>query len=423
MQAQSSLEFLLVLCIVSALALGMVSYYHSIIPSKSSLMNLVSPQSYSNLTNIEINSTVLPRVLLYVPSNSTVNSSNLLQVASLGCQNGSITLSFSSPGTLFSRNRTSFALNGTSFGSIYFTPTSTGYTQILTNYTYLCGSRKISNLSTLSTFSSRPLPAPSISTPYVLITNRVELLSYNLTSNGPILNLNTFNHCTYSGPFGVVGIGGECGTSNAWEYSVFSNYCYTQGHYYTITYCVIPSPMNSTLSSLNPSNPLLSYSFNLSLSLSGKILNSKVVLNKSSPLYQNGKQVGTVKVTNASSASSPPNLNLLTVNGSSTQLDLSLYQSYLQARNNLFGSLSFYNKSEVSPDIQSSLESSISSYVKVSGNLLNAPANSPPCKLSASKYVCDSPSPFYYSIIVNITGPHSITQNFTYQGSTIKVLS
>ncbi|HVA82764.1 MAG TPA: hypothetical protein VNF06_01210 [Candidatus Aquilonibacter sp.] len=422
MKLQSSLEFLLILGIVAGLAIGAVSFYNSTMPKSSNLINALTSPNLVNQSTLSIQKTSPPLFLFYAPSNSTTNMSDVLQIASIGCQSGSLSINFSSSGTSFSKNALQMGLNGTSFNSIYFTPLTNGYHAISILYNYSCDNQSASAQSTLFTFASQKSSMGNNSASYAVLSNRSEHIEYSLISAGNISSIKEFSHCTYSGPFGPAGIGGQCGTTNAWDYSVFSNYCYTQSTYYTLTYCLVPSQTPYSLSSPDPNNYSLNYSFNLDVITPTATLTSQISTN-SSELMSNQKIVGRVNVTSVNMASQPPNLVILTNITSSSGIDSATYTAYIQAKNNLYSALSFYNRSEISPDLQSSIDSSLLAYSKASNALINGTKQGLKCNLLDSGYNCLAASPLYYTLKLYLEGIGVQNQTLTYQGSTIQLVS
>ncbi|MDE1869901.1 MAG: hypothetical protein KGH71_02855 [Candidatus Micrarchaeota archaeon] len=422
MKLQSSLEFLLVLGIVTGLAVSAVSVYNSTLSQSGHLINSLTLLNFSNQSSLDLKKISRPLFLFYAPSNSTTNMSNILQIASIGCSTGSLDISFSSPGITFSKNSLRMKINGTNFNTTYFTPESNGYHQINIFYNYTCDNQNASDLSQLFTFASQTRREISNPSSYAVISNRSEHVEYQLISAGNIPNLKEFSHCTYSGPFGPAGIGGQCGTTDAWEYSVFSDYCYTQSNYYTLTYCIVPSQSAYSLSSPDPANYSLNYSFSLELNTPNAILTSQVSKNLSK-LMLGGKIVGTANVTSVGGAMPPPSLMILTNASGSSGIDPSIYASYSQARNNLYSELNFYNKSEISTDLQSSIDSSLLAYSKASSTLINGTKQSLKCNFLGSIYDCTSPSPFYYIIKLNASGTGLENQTLNYEGSTLQFIN
>ncbi|MDE1855733.1 MAG: hypothetical protein KGH49_00655, partial [Candidatus Micrarchaeota archaeon] len=307
MRAQASLEFILVLSAISVLCLAMVAAYNG---NASSLK-----QSFGNALNTsnveapaEPGIAQKPGVFFYVPQNSTTLKANKMQIAAMGCQNGTMTAHFISPEVLFSQNSLKMSESGLNIASLYFTPLSQGYNQVEVLYNSTCGNDTKSYSSNFTTYSAisggqgNPVSAD--------ITNRSEYFLYKIFSGGNIFGINEFSHCTVRGMGDPLPISAQCG-ADSWGYSVFSDYCYTESNYYTMTYCIEPVGTNYSTAYINPSNYSLKYSLGLGIYYEGQSLSSNLSGNTASPLLIANRSVGYSKVLSATGVDSPPYANFV----------------------------------------------------------------------------------------------------------------
>jgi len=424
MRMQASLEFLIILSVISLLSLSTIVLYKGNLASSNQLLSkILSKNALQGNASLSPSPTT-PQVLIYLPQNSTLGKPNRMEIATFGCDNGSLSIAITSQSLYFPQNSMSFAVNGLSIVPLYFTPLLAGFGLINLSYNYGCNGAEQKRTLSLTTYSSDSTSQVSGASLSAYIGSRNETIIYGLVNDGKVESISEFGHCTYAGMFGPTGIGQQCGTANAWSYSVFSSYCYSTSNYYTATTCIVPTSTDYGLSSTDPSKYRLKYSFKLGLYYNSINLSSNLSNNSSSELFLGNNAVGSAEVESSFSPAPMLNSNFLSNNGNETVVNQFEYGQYLQAKNNLYNTLSFYNQSYVSSDIQSSIESAVSAYIKASNNLMNITGSqNSACSYSDSNYTCMASSPFSYQINATVNGITFGDGTVSYLGSTINLIS
>lgn len=422
MKLQASLEFLLILAIIGGLSLAMLTSYKSTLSKNQDLLSAISPNN--SLQNLTLNSQSPQNfgVAFYLPANSTLDKSNPIQIATFGCNSGTLSVFFNSSSITFAENKIDVQVSGIGLNAAYFTPEVQGYHQIDVNYNYSCGDLHKNAELNLTTYSFPSIVSFVNNSPSAAITDRKEQISYNRINDGPLVGVTEFDHCTYAGIFGPTGISSQCDTSNAWEYSVFSSYCYSTSNYQTRTYCIVPYPTGYLMGHPDPLNYSYNYSFLLDIYSQNLDFKANLSNNHGSKLFLNGHNVGNVTISRVSGTTNIQEINFLIFNGNSKVSNPSAYSQYFQAKNNLYGNLDFYNGTTVSTDIQSSLDSSVLAYSKSLNNLINSTIQNSPCAIQASSYVCNSLSLFSYEIDINAIGTPLLNSTISSEGSVIKII-
>ncbi|MGI0141852.1 MAG: hypothetical protein ACREBF_04370 [Candidatus Micrarchaeales archaeon] len=423
MRVQTSLEFILILSIISILCLTMVVSYKNGISATTHSFNGVLAANPLQASNDTFQIRQIPNIFFSIPSNSTTYKPSQLELTAFGCSNGTIDMHFFSPTIDFSQNSSQISVANLSFSEIYFTPLQSGYNRIQVSYNYSCDNNVRNSLINLTTYSSTPIIQYSNSQASAYIWNRSESFLYKILPAVNISGIKEFSHCTYSGPSGPPGENAQCG-ANSWGYSVFSDYCYTESNFYTMTYCMVPVSTGYNLSSINPTNYTLSYSFNLGLYYNNMNLTSGLSNNSIAPLVLSGNDVGSARVISASGIDSVSNPDFIGSEAGNYTANQSAYSQYMQAKNNLYSTLSFYNGSFVSTDTQSSIESAVAAYTSATKNLINSTTTSSNgCTFSNSVYKCKSPYPLSYQIDLTSNGLNIGNQTTSYLGSIFNIRS
>ncbi|MDE1827858.1 MAG: hypothetical protein KGH65_01720 [Candidatus Micrarchaeota archaeon] len=424
MRIQASLEFLVILGAISLLSLTTVTLYKGSVGKSDQLIGGIIPGNSFESGNLLGPSALNPQLLIYLPENSTLNKPNRMEVAAFGCYNGTVSLSARAQSLYFPQNAIIFGVNGISTISLYFTPLSEGFGVVGINYTYACSGSLQNRSSVLTTYvSGSNLPAQN-QLPTVSLENRNESVVYALVDNGKIASLNEFSHCTYASMFGPTGIAQQCGTEDAWSYSVFSSYCYSTSNYYTATTCIVPTNTTYGLSSISPSDYRLKYSLRLGINYNSVSLYSNLSDNSTSEVLLANEIVGSAEVESAVSPDPLLTSSFLSIGGKTKVVNQAAYEQYIQAKNNLYSTLSFYNQSYVSTDIQSSIEAAVSAYDKASNNLINSSSlQNSACFPSDSNYLCKASSPFSYQINAILSGINFGNETIPYLGSEISIIS
>ncbi len=424
---QTSLEFLIILAIVSALSLSAILLYKNVAAGSKSVLYGINALKINGTLNetVLMNSGEDPRISIYFPINSTLDSKNTMQIDAYGCSNGLALYLLSSNSIAFSNQNMTAAISGISVINETFEPFSEGSDSAILHYAINCTNAIISGTYSLETYSTSAKPS-SGSAPqqyYALISSRNESIIYPINDTENIANMTQFNHCSYVSFFGVTNpVSSQCGTPNAYDYIMFDEGCLAPEYPYSRAYCIVPSQSKYGIIS-GYGQP--KYSFSLSISTNLGVLNSSFFNSNASDVYLGNEVVGKALITNFYSESSQTPQSIIS-NGSTYELaNYSAYTQFEQDKNALYSMLAYYNGSAISGDIQSGIRQSLFAFSKSARTLIGAfgPESSQErCGLTGAYYTCKANVPFTYNIYVNTTMP-LINQTLSYSGSVIRLTS
>lgn len=424
MRAQTSLEFLLILSIVSVVGLSALVFYGKGMKLNSeSLSAFQSQPSTPEPGNISTVSD--PELLIYIPINSTLLSNNVFQVDGYGCADGRANLSLHSSTVQFSQENISFGINNVTMISGQFEPTSPGLNKVQVDYSVSCGSVNKSSSQTLATYASTATQGGS--QVFAYISRRNETIDYGI-SESPVLTLEESNLCTITDVWTgrVYTVPGQCGTSNAWDYQIYDPSCLQPYWSYSRTYCVYPVDTEYTVSSIDPYN--YTYSYNISARVytpEGLLTSNLSDTDPSAAVFLDGSVVGNATVVGVSESSYTTETDSISDDSGSWAANNSAYAEYVQDENNLYSTLGFYNSSGVSGPTQSSIQEAISAFNSSSSGLISSRSASgkDDCMVDNDSYLCPALAPFAYTIYINVSESLGI-QNATmyYQDSEINLV-
>ncbi len=421
MRAQASLEFLLVMSAISALCLTAVLLYGGDIKLYSANQIQANPIYFQPPNyGTEDNSSLIA----YLNTTSVNGSPNPIYLVLYGCSYGYANITIASnASSILNANMAAQFSNILSLAD-YFVPYRSGQIGISINYSITCKNSTVHRSYELSSFSQN-LTKSNPPTQYLgvsaSITQRNESTLYNLSSQ-PVYNLGQDNGCTahdFSG--NPLPVAAQCGTSNAWDYMVFSSSCYTNNQGQTATYCIYPDQTGYYLRSINPSEYRYEYAFSLTI-YNGTDAYS-INLNSTQgtfPVYVRSEKVGVANVLNVYSQEYAPDFSVLSNSSSTLSVNTSYETKYGQAMNSAFATLAFYNSTGVDGSTQSEIEQQISSFNKSSSQLLGSKNQlSGQCKLFSNYLQCNSLYHLDYVINVTLTKDLIPNSTITVQGSQI----
>ncbi|MEM4064070.1 MAG: hypothetical protein QXR16_01210 [Candidatus Micrarchaeaceae archaeon] len=419
MKLQTSLEFLLILGAIGTLAVSAIALYSNKVHYAQKLFgSALSGNSPLNFSVPAMHSTGV-YVTLYMPLNTTLYQQSQLYVAVYGCANGSAEFHLASNSLAFASSNLYDAFNGIGMLSTEFEPIKPGTDTASINYSVSCGSYTEANAARLSTFSTESTQNSQIS---ARISNRRERIIYPFEDKMSMFALSEWSHCTYTDFWGnPLPTSIQCG-ANAWDYRIFSDYCYTRDSVQTVTFCIAPYPTGINLSTAGVSEEKYAYSFTLYLyafdnlllaNLSNASRTSNVLLGKST--------VGNATILNVSGNSAFSSVEVLSKGNYSWVANASAYEWYTQAKNNLYSTLSYYNNSGVSQSTQAQIQQIISAYSEAYSNLVKSePYNLTGCSFSGYQMSCNAIEPFSYYINANIQGL-AANSTTSYMGSIVTI--
>jgi hypothetical protein len=430
MKIQASIEFLLILSAISILALATITIYtsrisveHSALASSINSLNTL-PQSFNiaDTANVE--------VALYMPINSVVGSGNAAVLAFYGCSNGTANVYTYSEGLVFAENSiNNLSISNIGIANIHFVPINPGINNATLKYNGICEGNSFNGILSTLTYSTEPEQNIYLSNyssqmqAYAYIANRNEEIIYNQTSPMQINNINVWSHCNYdsfftSNPSPYL----ACGTDNGWVYESFNGYCYSMNYGPSNPTCIIPSSTSYEIREVGV-NYSESYSFYLLISYEGMLFNASIT-GPEAKVYLGNTVVGSASVIGVNGAG--PLTSAYTIYNSSKSgfANTAAYQTYIQAKNNMYNILSYYNMTGVSGAIISNINEAITAYQKAAAQLEESQyENITGCAISNSIVECRPLYPFSYTINVTLDKDSGLRLNATlyYQGSIINI--
>ncbi|MEM3236861.1 MAG: hypothetical protein QXT89_00920 [Candidatus Micrarchaeaceae archaeon] len=417
MKIQTSLEFLLVLGAIGTLTVTVVGIYSSKMHYEQAIFsNVISNSSPTNLTISKMQASKI-YVIPYLPLNTTIYQQSQLYIAVYGCTNGTAEFHLSSNSMAFAASNLHSQLSGVGMLTTEFEPLKVGANIANINYSIECNNHTESNETSLSTFSTESLQGSQLS---ARISNRHEYINYPFESKTGLFALKEWSHCTYHDFWGnPLPTLYQCG-ANAWSYMVFSGYCYTNDEGQTVTFCIAPYSTGVNLSYVSASDMGYSYNFTLSIYALNNIFSGNLSsTSRTSEIFLGKSVVGNATVLNVSGISTFSNEEILSEGNHSGIANSSAYTWYVQAKNNLYSILGYYNDSGVSSATQAQIQQTVSAYSDAYSNLLKSVSyNLTSCSFLGSSMVCNAIEPFSYYIAADIQGLDT-NSTISYMGSII----
>ena len=415
MKIQTSLEFLVITGAIGVLMVSAIAQYSGLFAHAKQIPDL--PYNYT----LQSNETYFqrPYAEINIPASSSAGQKNEMEIMVYGCNNGTATISLDSNTTSFSPSKINSSFFSMQVWHGSFVP-GNGTNNIYAKYTLACEGRSYAGSENLSTVSYAPGSPASPVSYSAYISGRNESIRYPM-SNKSVYLLSISSFCsfrTWTGhPYTMAQ---QCGSSS-WGYMLYSQRCQDYGDP-TRTVCIVPYASGYNLQT--PTAYGANYIYSANLSITGRYRLSTYLTSASSvsPVTYSGSNVGTASVINVSSQSSVPGIVVLS--GSSTKYVNSTYAGqYQQARDNLEAMLSYYNNT-ILPIGESLIQQSENAYDNAESRLVTSATNSTKylCSVQGSGLDCRSASPFYYTVVANISSSYVAgNQALSYAGSAILV--
>ncbi|MGC8586953.1 MAG: hypothetical protein ACP5K9_01530 [Candidatus Micrarchaeia archaeon] len=420
MRIQTSLEFLLALSVVGLLIASAVAVYGNSITKQRALVGAILQNESTTKMQANVSAESDFGYIAYMPSNSTVGEENNMQLAFYGCGNGTAEVNSYSNSVLIQGVSEKLQISNIGIANIGFEPIKSGVDTIVVTYNAICGGYHNGSVEE-STFSSYPSSWQGI-TPYAAIYNRSEKIAYATSAAGDVYGIKTWSHCTiYNFWYNPLPVSVQCGTSDAWSYMMFSNYCYTMNEGPDSTTCIVPvsTGYNVISTAQYPSSYI--YSIGLSISMPGYSLNSQL---KSGEVNSNvtigSESVGNASVEWVSGSSASGGMQIIQNGTALSVANSTAYSEYAQAMESMSSLLSYYNSTAISGSVQSLIQASIAAYTKSVSNLISTRHSLEGCSLENSSLTCAPSHPFDYGIDARISMPVENT-TVDYEGSEISI--
>jgi len=418
LKVQTSLEFILILGAVSLLALSVVSVYSNRMGQAKTIigLNLTMPRYNASYTQNIFN------ISAYAPLQTNVGLQYSLDYVII-CPEGYVNISIYAPNMLLSEDKINRSINNIFAGYVYFVPVQSGTENLILSYNALCNGAKYNGTLLLPTYTTYlAFENGSGSAGSFSITKRNEFIRYNYSGVENMFAVTTWWHCTlwHGMPYSM-DIVAQCGTSNAWDYFMFNGYCYTQNEGVGATTCIYPTQTAYNLSTINSYDHTFLYNFSMQVDYQGLLMSATFNNTECTKVFQGDAKIGIACIANISGIG-PLNYASLISNGTKSGIaNQTLYQSYSQARNNLYSTLDFFNGSSITSSEQSQINSAISYYSKVASDLEKYGfENESNCHIESSYVICKPVYPLAY--VINATLNESIVNTTLYfQGSILNL--
>lgn len=418
MRAQTSLEFLLVLSIVSVLGLSAVAFYAKGMSLNSEAVSTIATPP-ANSTAGNLTPAENPQVSVYVPLNSTLFSENEAVVDAYGCSSGEMRIEPHSGTVAFPYANASANVSSIAIINLGFEPTEAGLNVIGINYSISCPGKNISSSGSFNTYATSHGQEGTQASAYIVRRNESVVYA---AATSQVIALQQFNHCTITDFWTgrVYTVGGQCGTESAWDFMSFDGSCLAPYWSYSRTYCVVPVSAGYNISAPNPYNYTEGYNISLVVSTSAGILRSNLSSGEeSSEVLLGGIAVGNATVVGVESDEPSPEAEITNQSGGWIANE-SQYEAYQQAYNNLYSTLGFYNTSGYSSQVGEAAAAFEDASGRMIGSMTPVPQDS--CTLSGGRFFCPAIQPLSYTIDLSLSRNLNV-QNTTidYQGSGINI--
>ncbi len=421
MRIQASMEFLILASAISVLCLGTIVMYGSSIGAQNAFVGGLYANSLDS--NILASNTLAaaaedPSALIYVPVNSTVGQQGRIEATFYGCTNGTASLSANSPTLAFSTaSDNSISVSGVSVASLAFTPASSGLASVLVDYAMQCGAQRITGSKAFDTFAIVPGAFDAGGgngtgfTDYAAITGRSERLAYALTPPSSIPVTQSQNHCANMGLNNQLNppasqCGNEPGWSGngGWGYFQYNGGCSGWGIAEATVTCIEPVPSGYEIATTSPQNVTYLYNFSLSVSTQKGLLTAAFSnSSKIAPVDFDGMAVGNATVVNVTGSGTSQGVAVIEYNGANTIANPGNYTAFVQAKNNLYATLGYFNATYFGYGTSPSQpQEALSQYQSAEDAVVKGSQASGSCALQRQGYVCGSPFPLSYVVRISL---------------------
>ncbi|MEM3781843.1 MAG: hypothetical protein QXT43_02695 [Candidatus Micrarchaeaceae archaeon] len=419
MRIQTSLEFIALLAAVSSVALFAIgAYARTIMPQYKQISG-----SFSNVSSstAPVYLPEKPGFTAQLPYSTELYKTSYVGAIFYNCSNGTANLSAYSSSLFFPVKKAELALKGLGTDSLPFVPTRTGNNSAELYYEIKCNGVGYSGAENLSTYTSAVSNSSEQSLYFAEIADRNERVNYSLGSESPIIYTTESTQCTKTDwNYNPLPIQYQCGTTSAWEYRTFSIYCYYNvGGTTTTTTCIYPHNTQYSTSSIG--NATYSYSFLLKIRTPLGIAESNLSnAQQYSAIKLGNETIGSASVESVSYFGSGLSGGVL-INGSVFSLaNASAYAAYVQASDNLYSVLDYYNKTL---DYSQQIYQAIYAYNVSSESLIGSRSQGSECLFNKGHMSCVPSQPFDYVIAAHINASGMGNETLQYAGSVINIIS
>ncbi len=433
MKLQTTLEFVILLSAVASFGVFAISAYSGLLRQQRSAYASVINRSADVNVPADVPSEANSTIFLYasMPNVSYVNKSNALQIV-VALQRASALLNLKAIGSqqygITPSTYSNISVSGTEILPFSVVPTEQGPLNVSVGIEYANGTF-IRNL-TAESFAVLQGQNQTTQSGYSFsasINRRNESVLYGISNASPIYTVSIWSHCSFIDIYGhQLPIKDQCGGAN-WYLFVHNNYCYWNYYSPALTYCVELFPTNTSVRQVQASQ---SYEYNITLSLwnRSETLSSEIGnTNKISTVVgAGGTSCGTASVESVSGTGPQDYENYVVVNTTKGrwQTNMSNYNAYQQALNNLVSVMNYYNNTNGNVDAANEAVNALNSTALrfiTSGHTTSDDNCNLVVQGSGLRYSCKPLSVLYYSIDAILNHSGAAHQLISVQGSTVNV--
>ncbi|MCL5007714.1 MAG: hypothetical protein M1562_00460 [Candidatus Marsarchaeota archaeon] len=432
MRLQTTLEFIILLGVIAAMATVIFGIYTVMQKKDNSALNTLFASYNHNVSVGQNAATHNLSVNIYIPYSIVVGESTPITALFSGEGNFSISnLSLSSyNASVLTGDYNKLEISNPYLLSFNIVPDKKGLVGVVLNGSfYNNGSMHRFSVSAESYAYLQNVSGKSPQNYSVNLKDRYENVLYNTSLNGSLYNVSESSHCAYTNFEGFLyKIKAQCGSNAAWDFFVNSSECYYGAGTQYRAYCFYKNSENSDLYSVNQ-NRLFNFSVSLVISNDIEKLNATLTrILPESPLYSpNGTVYGNASVYGyISGDSASPNPYLLVDSvGTYSIINYSDYNRYSQYLNSLTSMLSYYNQSKISSSSEYAAMSAMGVYDQYVSGMISAHSIASGCTLITEgnnyMYECPPISQFTFSNITAYIDGYNGSTTVDSSGSFINI--
>lgn len=420
MRFQASLEFLIVASSLVALCAAALVFYMG----SPALAAIKSFASYNSPTQQAYNGVYspegIPEVSWSLGGGFEKGVEGTFYVVFYGCAQEGVKLYLNSGSGSLADSSYRINFSGPYILQGHFTPYNQGTFAINATYSILCGGSSYGNSMIIRGYAAGSGGGGGASFSVMGLSQNVSAYYPAPSAGGGMYYTAEGSHCTYYDFWDQAeSVAQQCGTSDAWDYMVFSNYCYADKGIISKVYCAQKSGGYGIASNSTAVN----YSYRLSLSVETQrgVINTTIVSGEeNASVYLGDSIVGSAY---SRMSSPPPGFYAIAGDGEEYILSQTSYSSFLSAERYASGLLAYYNSTEAtsgeSAQIQEAIGSEGDMYQKAVSGL---GATGRYCRIEGNRSLCYGMKNASFAIYISLPeGFGSINGSSAYSGSEVYV--
>ncbi len=402
MKIQTTLEFIIILTVISSLIVLSLSIYASISKESNLLFNSISNSptitSQNNSMIISYESGA-PKIFAYIGNLSEMGIPNYGYLEVLSNDKVIIlNLSMSTNNGQLIYDNFNKSISGFEMINFNYIPKHRGISNITIKLKAKTDNGILNKEIKLNTYVYDTSITPINTTisdykPQIAFNSKYEY--FNLNSLDSIYKISTSSHCSYNyyhsnnqEPISI-----QCGPNASYDFFIFSSYCYYDKDIFTRTICVYKNYNNSEVGIINKNNPNYGYNASIKIQDLNSVMDANVsTLNHNhTPLIENGTITGNITVNNAytNDTYNIEHSGILFNNQTNYSLNESFVNDFEISKSNLNSILNFYNNSNVSAQQLNNIYESMNNYNRSVKKIYSNSYHKKGCKIINHTYKCN----------------------------------